>query len=141
MRLVVFPASTPRTSSHQLPVQHVSLPKGAASGTVLRPCSPAALPTTWTLKEELAFGPRAAGHRHRAQCSRSQSPFARERLAWLIDFSPVTKITKPCFFLCFCSCLGPVDCACCLVDVEDELLQMDPGCVAVAFPHGTEGFD
>lgn len=65
-------------------------------------------------------------------------PFAHERLAGVIHFSPMTKITKPRFSFWFCPCLGLVDCACCL---EEEPLQMDPNCVVVAFPHGTEGFD
>lgn len=105
-RPVIVPASAPRTSSHQPPVQHVSLSSGAASGRVLRPCRPATTLTTWTLGEELLFLPKGAGcdSRLRARGPEPTALGAGPRGSSLSP--PVTKITTLCPLLRFCSCLG-----------------------------------
>lgn len=89
----------------------VSLPSGAASGPVLRPCRPPIRLTMQTLREEL-------GSFHREPLGTDTGPrwtgpqrFAHEHLAGRIYCPPVTQKTKPCLFLWFCSCLGLVSAA------------------------------
>lgn len=119
----------------------VSLPSGAASGTAPRP---QVRLTTQTLGEDLGvFRLRAGGHRHQILRGDSHSPWhCSQASVWADLFFPVTEKTKPrlcpsvlLLFGARGSCLLPGR------GGREELLQTDPECTTVAFPHAAEGFD
>ena len=128
MRLVIFPASTPRTtsclSSMCLCPRGLHLARGAQA--------------TWSSSLAAHTDTRGGAHvwaeSRRMQLSGLVGPGSHSLIALLVESTwlgwftfPKTKITKPCLSLWFCSCLGLVGVGSCL---------LPGGCGRRTTPHG-----